>query len=158
MRLPNPRPPPDNPIADISEPEPGSPITAIILGLVVSIGGSLFFGIICGAIYGASLAASGASPEQIVIAAYRIQPDSWVFIACTGIGFIFSILGGYICAKISRQPEYRFGLILASLAALLDFLMSVTRYSFVLSALLGVAGFAFVLVGVRLGRAKNAKR
>jgi len=157
MPSPNPDSRPREPVAEISDIEVGSPIKAIIFGLLVGIGGSTIFGIICGAAYGASLAASGKTAEQIVLAAYRIQPDSWVFIASTGVGCMFSILGGYVCARLSKQSEYRFGLILASLTMLLDFLMSSSQYSLVLSAMLGVAAFVFVLVGVKLGRARNAK-
>jgi hypothetical protein len=152
---PNPYSPANSPV--IGSPETGSPIKAIIFGLVVGIGGSTLFGIICGTAFGASLAASGMSPMQIVAATYRIQPGSWLFIALTGGNCLFSVLGGYVCARLSKHSEYRFGLILASLTMLFDSLMSTRQYSIVLSLALGVAAFASVLAGVKLGRAKGEK-
>jgi hypothetical protein len=156
MSPPNSYSPPEAQDASAAEHGHGSPIQAVIFGLLVDIGGSMLFGIICGAIYGSSLAASGMSAENIVIAAYSIQPDSWVFIVSTAGGAVFSILGGYVCARVAKRSEYRLGLILASLTTLLHILMRASLYSFVLSAILGAAGFALVVIGVRLGRVKNA--
>jgi hypothetical protein len=129
----------------------------MVFGLVVGIGGSILFGIICGAGYAASLAASGLSPMQIVAATYRIPPGSWLFIASTGGSCLFSVLGGYVCARLSKHSEYGIGLVLALLTMLFYFLMSTRQYSIELSLVLGVAAFASVLAGVRLGSARGKK-
>lgn len=156
MPSPNPFSPPNAHVADLPATGPGSPVKAIFLGLLVDIGGSILFASIFMAAYGASLAASGMSDKELLAAATNIPPGSWVFVTTAGIGLLFSILGGYTCARIARHSEYRNGLILATLTTLIGLITGFGQYSALLGALLGAAGFACVLVGTRVGRAKNA--
>jgi len=106
----NPYTPPQAQLAD-SEPRPGSPVKAVVLGVVVDIGGTLVTSLMLGIAYGVSLAASGATQEEIAQIGANIPPDSWVVIVGTVLGCGFSVAGGYVCARIVKQAEYRYGAI-----------------------------------------------
>lgn len=151
----NPYAPPDATLADPAA-VPGSAFKAIGLGLAVDIVGTLVAGLLLGAVYGIFLTMTGATQEELEAAA-KVSVGSGVFYAGFLVGSFFSVLGGYVCARIARQSEYRRGAILATLSVLFGLLMTFEQYSALMSALMAIVGSATVMFGVRLGYARNRR-
>ena len=96
----------------------GSPLIAVLVGLVVDIGGTLLTNPVIGVAYATHLAASGMQPEQIVQVG-RPLADNPVFTAIeVAVGLGFSVLGGYLCARIVGRDEYRWATVMAVLELL----------------------------------------
>jgi hypothetical protein len=107
-------------------------------------------------VYGIALAASGVKGEDIAATMQASATDSWFFYVTSLVGLGFSMLGGYVCARIVRRSELKFGAILAALSALLGILFAGENTqqlgTFLSLTLLGIGA---VVVGARLGQAKN---
>lgn len=73
------------------------------------------------------------------------------------VGFLFSALGGYACARIARHSEYRLGAILAVLSIALGVLLGTGEESLLHNAALAAAAFASTMAGVRFGVSRNGK-
>jgi hypothetical protein len=151
---PNPYAPPQAALKD-APPAAGSPVKAVTLGLVADIGGTLAGAVVFMVIYGIVLGVSGASAEEITAATDFTSTDSWQFYVTTLIGLGFSVLGGYVCARIARRNEMQLGAVLAVLSAAIGVLLGGDQYQ--LGTLLSVtlASIGAVMVGARLGYAKN---
>lgn len=154
MSTPNPYAPPQAALKDLPA-GAGSAIKAVTLGLLADIGGTFAALMVFMVGYGIVLGISGASAEEIAAAADFSATDSWQFYAATLIGLAFSVLGGYVCARIAKRAEMKLGAVLALLSAGLGFVLAGDEYQ--LGTLLSVtlAGIGAVLFGARLGTAKN---
>ena len=133
----------------------GSPLKAIVLGSLTDIGGSLLSSAILLFIYGIVLGAQGMAPEEIA-GLGAISRDSWVYYLDMLIGLGFSVLGGYVCARIVRRGEYKYGAIQAALSALLGALAGFNPEDFGLFLSLEITSTALVMLGVHLGAKRNA--
>ena len=147
------------PGATVSDPEarPGSPVKAVLLGALVDIVGTLVVGTLVAVTYGASLAASGASVEEIAAMSSDVPVDSWLFIVGLLVGCGFSLLGGYVCARIAKRSEYKLGCILGGISVVAGLLMAMGEVSLAIDLGLILATFAAVLLGSHLGYLKNRK-
>ena len=150
----NPYAPPEATVHDLP-PRPGSVFKAIALGLAVDVGGSLFATVILALIYGASLAAGGVKREDIAATMQATANDSWFFYAGVALGLGFSVLGGYVCARIARRSELKLGAILAALSAVLGLAFAGDEQQLGTLLSLTLLGIGAVLAGARLGLAKN---
>jgi len=150
----NPYAPPEAAVHD-QPAKPGSAFKAIALGLAVDVGGSLIASVILAAIYGAALAAEGVKPEDIAAAMQASATDSWFFYVGSLLGLGFSVLGGYVCARIARRSEMTLGAILAVLSALSGLFLAGDALQLGTLLSMTLTGFGAVLVGARLGLAKN---
>jgi uncharacterized membrane protein len=150
----NPYAPPEATVKDLPA-KAGSAFKAVALGLGADIGGTFLAGIALALIYGVVLGASGASTEEIMASTKAIGTDSWLFYAGVLVGLAFSVLGGYVCARIARRDEMKLGAILAGLSALIGVLFSGEAYQLGTLASLTLAGIGAVMIGARLGYAKN---
>jgi hypothetical protein len=130
-------------------------VKAVVLGLLVDIVGTTAGSLLLGALYGIMLAASGASMEEIAAAGESVATDSWMFWLSTAMGLAFSVLGGYVCARIARRDELKLGGILALASAVLGYLIAAGYYELGTFLSLTIAGMGAVMVGARLGQAKN---
>jgi hypothetical protein len=106
----NPYQPPEAPVAGADREERfGSPIKAILIGLVVDIGGSVVGGTILAVAWGILLGAGGASGEEID--RFFRESDTFLWASlCTGLAF--TTFGAYVTARIANRAEYRFALML----------------------------------------------
>jgi hypothetical protein len=152
----NPYAPPEATLQD-PPPQAGSAFKAIALGLAVDIGGTLVAGAILAFVYGMVLAASGTGAEEIAASMSTIPTDSWLFYAATVVGLGFSVLGGYVCARVARRSELKLGAILAAVSAVLGIVLSADHYQLGTLLSLTLAGIGAVLLGARLGYAKNRR-
>jgi hypothetical protein len=135
----------------------GSAVKAVIVGLAVDIGGSLVSGIILTVVYGFNLAASGGSLDQIESSMKEIPADSWFSIAGMVVGCAFSVLGGYLCARIAKHSEYRLGGIMAAISIAVALLIGAQSFSPGVNVLLSIATLASVMLGVWFGASKNKR-
>ena len=150
----NPYAPPGAALQDLPA-KAGSPLKAIMFGLVVDMVGTTVGSLLLGAIYGIALAASGASLDELGAAAEGAAADSWLFWISTAMGLAFSVLGGYVCARIARRNELRLGAILALVSAILGYLIASGHYELGAFLSLTIASIAAVMGGARLGQARN---
>jgi hypothetical protein len=151
----NPYAPPDATLADPA-PASGSAFKAIGLGLAVDIVGTLVAGLVLGAIYGVIVTLSGGGQEELDSAA-QVQVGSGIFYAGVVVGSFFSVLGGYVCARIAGQREYQRGAVLALISVLLGLLMTFEQYSALMSAVMAIVGGATVMFGAYLGYNRNRR-
>jgi len=151
----NPYAPPEAAVHDLPV-KPGSAFKAVALGLATDIGGTLVATVILALIYGAALGAAGVRREEIAAAMQVSATDSWFFYAMTGVGLGFSVLGGYVYARIARRSELKLGAILAAISATLGLLMAGDDgQQLGTSISLTLAGIGAVLAGARLGLKRN---
>jgi len=117
----NPYQPPEAPVVGVHSDERfGSPVKAILVGLVVDIGGSIVGGTILAIAWGILLGAGGASGEEIDRFFRESHTFQWATL-CTGLGF--TGLGAYVAARIANRAEYRFALMLGLCSLALSELM-----------------------------------
>lgn len=153
----NPYAPPEATLQDPPS-KAGSALKAIALGLAVDIGGTVLAGAILAFVYGMVLAASGSGAEEIAAAMSTIATDSWLFYTATIVGLAFSVLGGYVCARVARRSELKLGGILAAVSAVLGIVLSAEHYQLGTLLSLTLAGIGAVLLGARMGYAKNRRK
>ena len=152
----NPYAPPEATLQD-PPPKAGSALKAIALGLAVDIGGTVLAGAILALLYSMVLAASGSGADEIAATMSMMATDSWLFYAATIVGLGFSVLGGYVCARVARRAELKLGGILAAVSAVLGIVLSSEHYQLGTLLSLTLAGIGAVLLGARLGYAKNRR-
>ena len=104
----NPYQPPEAPVAD-ADPGLGSSVKAIVLGLLVDIGGTVIAGTALAIAWGIALGSSGASGEEINRFFRESSTFMWVNV-CLGLGF--TGLGAYVAARTANRAEYRIALML----------------------------------------------
>lgn len=136
---------------------PGSPLRAVLTGLVVDIGGSMVLGILVEVVYRVHLSAAGLSSDQIDDALTNLAPDSAVAVLGTLLGSACSVAGGYVCARIVRRDEYRVGGVMASLSALFGLLFGSPSTPDDLIVLFTLCTVACVLLGAKYGREYNQR-
>jgi hypothetical protein len=150
----NPYRAPTTPVTD-APPPPRSPILAVLAGVAVDIGGSVVSSVVIGIVYYATLASRGGSPEEIGAALSEMGSSSGYFVVAVATGLGFSVLGGYVCARVARRKERR----LAAIAGLLSVAtgLSIGGASLGLWGNAGMAllSFASVMLGGELGRRRN---
>ena len=150
----NPYAPPEATVHD-QPVKPGSAFKAIALGLAVDIGGSLIGTVLLALVYGVSLGAAGVKGEDIAATMQVSATDSWFFYVGTLIGLSFSVLGGYVCARVARRSELKLGAILAALSAILGLALAGDDQQLGTLLSLTLLGIGAVLAGARLGLSKN---
>jgi hypothetical protein len=150
----NPYAPPEATVQDQPS-KPGSAFKAIALGLVVDIGGSLIGTVLLALVYGVALGAAGVKREDIAAAMQASATDSWFFYVGMLVGLGFSVLGGYVCARIARRSELKLGAILAALSAISGLALAGDEQQLGTLLSLTLLGVGAVLAGARLGLAKN---
>ncbi|HYC45091.1 MAG TPA: hypothetical protein VED01_06350 [Burkholderiales bacterium] len=148
--------PPAAPVRDPAA-KKGSAAWAVIAGLLVDLGGSFLAGIVLTVLYGATLLDGATDEAQIAAELSSIPADSWVSIIGMIVGCLFSILGGYVCARIARRSEYKLGGIVAAIAAVVGALVGAGYYPLMLNISMIVATVLSVLSGVWLGVRRNER-
>ena len=153
----NPFEPPQSPVSDPA-PRAGSAVKAVLLGLAVDIGGTLLSSVVFGVVYAVLLGARGVPAEQMQDSFMEAMESGWGFALSSAVGCAFSVLGGYVCARIARRSDYRAGWALAGLSVGLGFLLGGASYNLLQHVLLAAVTVACVLIGVRSGMRATAAR
>ena len=155
MDAPNPYATPGAKLAD-PPPGPGSPIKAVLFGLLVDVGGTVVASLILGIAYGMYLATSGLAGGDMQAAAESYRSGPMFYIGAL-VGLMFSVLGGHVCGRIARQSEYTLGVILGVLSVLSGLLLSWNQLPALTSTVLAVLGFAAVVLGAHWAKARNRR-
>jgi hypothetical protein len=136
----------------------GSPMRAIVVGLVIDIGGSIMLNLLLMILYAASLQHDGMTPDQLKYAMEHIPSNSWAAVSGTLLGACLDVLSGFVCARIVRRDEWRVGGTLAGISALCTLVISDAGASAVdLTMLLAASTAACTLLGVKYGRDANQR-
>jgi hypothetical protein len=138
-------------------PRPGSPYKAVGLGLLADLGGTTLYSIALVFLYSIALASQGLSQEEIEQALRDVPPDSLFFwIGALG-GMGFSVLGGYVCARVALQSEYTLGAILAVASVVLGTLLlgGTGSLDLGLAIVLHAGSVAAVIAGAHIGKKQN---
>ncbi|MES2320238.1 MAG: hypothetical protein V4631_22400 [Pseudomonadota bacterium] len=135
---------------------PSSPVKAVLCGAAVDIGGSLVVGMVVGIVYGIMLVGQGLSAEQAMTSLKDTAEGSWFWITCMAFGVGTSVLGGFVCARMSRRSDYRLGFILAAISVTFGLVFGSSAHSLAITAGMAALTAGAVLLGTRLGKARLA--
>lgn len=136
---------------------PGSPVRAVLLGLLVDLGGTMLVGILFVIGYAMLLGASGLPAGEIEARMGAIGHDTPVGLALTAVGALLSLLGGYVCARVARASELRVALVMAAVSCGVGVLASVGSSSLPVTLALAVLSLGAILGGATLGRRRNRR-
>jgi hypothetical protein len=109
-----------SPKAELTEPgrpKKGSPIKAVLVGISVDVIGTLVATLAISALYGVIWALRGLPPEGVGPAMLNSAQLSPYKLALTATGLGFSVLSGYLCARIAKRCEYLLALITSLISA-----------------------------------------
>jgi hypothetical protein len=109
-----------SPNAELTEPghsKSGSPIKAVLVGISVDVIGTLVSTLAISALYGVIWAIRGLPPEGVGPAIMNSAQSSPYKLALTAAGLGFSVLSGYLCARIAKRYEYLLALIASLISA-----------------------------------------
>lgn len=148
--------PPSAPVRDPA-PQKGSAIKAVLLGVLVDLGGSIVAGSVMTILYGMTLIDGAENAAELESTLANTPMDSWFSIATIAVGCMFSVAGGYVCARIARHSEYRLGAIVAGCGVAVGLVLSSDYYSPLVDAALAIASVIAVMGGVWLGIRRNTR-
>ena len=95
--------PPSAPVRDREPEGPGSTWKAVTFGVLADIVGTFVASIVLYAALGSILVSRGASPQGLD--ATLLQSDAYLLIG-SAVGLAFTVLGGYVAARVANQREY----------------------------------------------------
>jgi hypothetical protein len=130
--------------------EKGSPLKAIIIGLVVDIGGSLVAAFILAIAYSVLLASRGWPPEEIEHHLTNLDLYSTFSVVTMIVGGSMTVLGGYVCARIVNYSEYKFALVFGFISAAFGHFASESYHSTLDNLALGILTLGCALLGAWL--------
>lgn len=148
----NPYKPPTAPVRDTGPPAPRSLTLAVLVGLAVGVGGTMLSRLVVGMAYFTLTLDRGATTQQYVEA--LPSPLSSIWIALVGLGCVFSMLGGYVGARVARRHERRVTLVLAVLTTAIVF-STIFGGIGAFAMLVLTLTFVSVMVGGGIGRYRN---
>jgi hypothetical protein len=151
----NPYSPPEARVAD-PPPKPASAVKAVLLGFFVDVGGSIVSSLVLTIGYAFVLASQGRSQAEIQDTLQTGSDSGAGFALAAVVGCACSVLGGYVCARVSRRADYRLGAVLAALSVTAGLLLGGGGYSAAGNVLMGAVTFACVLLGTHYGARRNA--
>jgi hypothetical protein len=143
-------------VADQDRPV-GSPVKAVIFGVVVDILGTTAASFIVMVVYGIFLASRGTDPQEIERVATQLDPLSGLGLFMSALGCMFSFLGGYVCARVAGHAELKWAAVVAAITAAFGIIIGLQAYSLGMNLLLAVPAAASVLVGGYAGARRNTR-
>jgi hypothetical protein len=136
---------------------PGSPLKAVLVGLAVDFGGTTVCGIVISVIYAIQLHGQGVADSDMREAMDNMPHDSALYVGGILLGALMSVFGGYVCARIARTDEYRPGLVMAAVSAVIGLTLGSSGPVDSMALLLAVTGIACNLLGVKYGAEYNRR-
>jgi len=143
-------------VADQDRPV-GSPVKAVIYGVLVDILGTTAMSAVLMLIYGIYLASSGADQQAIESAVAQFDPLSGIGLLMTVLGCGFSFLGGYVCARVAGSAELKWAGAVAAISAAFSIILGLQAYSLGMNLLLAAPAIVFVLLGGYVGARRNTR-
>ena len=121
----------------------GSPVKAVLFGVLADIGSTLVAGLMIGVVYGIILASAGVPMEQLE-QAMQYSPIGLISLL---VGLLCSVLGGYVCARIANHNEYRLAAITGFISMMIGLLFFADD-AIKLGESIFLSGLSFVMVVV----------
>lgn len=143
-------------VADQDRPV-GSPVKAVIFGVLVDILGTTAASFIVMVVYGIFLASRGTDPQEIERVATQLDPLSGLGLFMSAVGCLFSFLGGYVCARVAGQAELKWAAVVAAISLAFGVIVGLQAYSLGMNLLLAAPATAFVLIGGYVGARRNRR-
>lgn len=143
-------------VADQDRPV-GSPVKAVIFGVLVDILGTTAISFVVMVVYGIFLASRGAGQQDIEQAASQLDPLSGIGLFISALGCVFSFLGGYVCARVAGQAEMKWATVVAAISLAFGVIVGLQAYSLAMNLLLAAPATAFVLIGGYAGARRNQR-
>lgn len=135
----------------------GSPVKAVIFGVLVDILGTTAMSFLVMVVYGVFLASRGADPQEIERAATLLDPLAGVGLFISALGCVFSFLGGYVCARVAGHAEMKWAGVVAAISLAFGVIIGLQAYSLAMNLLLAAPATAFVLIGGYAGARRNKR-
>jgi len=142
---------------DVPDTARGPAVKAVVLGLMTDIGGSVISSLAFFMVYGAYLGATGGTADDLMMLARGNGIDSPMALALALVGCMFSVLGGYVCARIAKHSEYRLGAILSACSVAAGLLLGGGGESDAMTGLFSLFTVASVMTGAHLGARRNRR-
>ncbi len=143
---------------DVPDTARGSAVKAVVLGLMTDVGGSMLSSLAFFMFYGAYLGATGGTADDLMVFARGNGFDSPMALALGLVGCMFSVLGGYVCARIAKHSEYKLGLILSVCSLVSGYLLAGDSESnAAMTGLFSLLTVASVMTGAHLGARGNRR-
>lgn len=140
---------------EVREVKRGSAVKGIFFGMFIDIAGTIVASLLFSVVYAVYLGASGQA-DQVSKMSEPFPYDSGPGLFLAIVGCLFSVLGGFICARIARHSEYRLGLIMATLSVALGVILDAESSSAAYFLML-IFTFASIMIGTHLGVRKNRR-
>ena len=135
----------------------GSPVKAVLLGVLVDILGSTAMSFAVMVVYGIFLASRGAGQEEIESAASHLDPLSGIGLFISALGCVFSFLGGYVCGRVAGQAEMKWAAVVAAISFAFGLIIGLQAYSIGMNLLLTALATACVLLGGYVAARRNRR-
>lgn len=145
----NPYTPPQTNV-DTKEFKPGKWYNAILLGFLVDFIGTMLVSILLSILVTAYYMSNGIKVDEVRGLLTTTDFSSPIYLVSLGIGLMFSILGGYVCARIANRLEYRYVAIIGLLDILLGLIMSPQSFPTLHHLALTGLSFAALFTGAYL--------
>jgi len=151
------KPPESDPTGARTPDVPGSPLRAILTGLVIDLGGSAVLGIVLTSVYALTLSGQDMTDAQIDAALQHIPAASAFGVLGIVLGALMSVLGGFVCARVVLRNEYRVGAAMAGISVLLGVMLGGDGDLDDLGVLLILCTAACNMLGVKYGAEYNRR-
>ena len=136
----------------------GATWKALLFGVLTDVGGSIAVGAVAVFFYSIYLASAGVKREDFMASMTDPEPFSFFGIATAVIGYGFSILGGFVCARVAKRREYALGAALAAIDTVLGLVSLIGDRSISAHMIVSmVVAIPCVLVGAHFGRMRNLR-
>jgi hypothetical protein len=150
--------PPATPVEDAPRP-PGSPFVAVLVGFAVDVGGTLLTGVLFAVVFALLRASRGGSTAGVDATLADLSSDTGFMIVSGVVGLSFSVLGGYVCARIARRNEYRLAGVQAFVTTLVGYALGgAGTLELGYEAALTILSVVAVFAGAARGRGYNELR
>lgn len=116
----NPYTPPSAPVGDRDIERTGATWKAVLFGVTTDLFGTTIAGMVLLVLFSSMLVAQGRAPEEI--SRILLQSNQYLFVSLA-IGLSFTVLGGYVAARVANHLEYRHGLIVGVIVLIIGEIM-----------------------------------
>lgn len=141
--------PPKTELTEIVERVP-RPKMAILAATTFNLLVSIALSITLGIAYGIYLAMQGATPEEIQVAALKLDSMNPFFLFSSFSGLLVSIISGYICAWLSIRNIYRNTAIVGILSIAIAFAINFAKSLAPVDLLISLLEFPALFLGAWL--------
>src|SRR6185369_11699173 len=86
-----------------------------------------------------------------------LGPDSALGVGLSIVGCLFSVLGGFVCARIAKHFEYRLGAIMSAVSLALGALLVDASTHPAIAAISLLATVAATMAGIHIGVLRNRR-